>query len=209
MYHQASHFDKDNPVLNSNNEIWIDIENFEGRYQISNHGNCRSIQNNHGTYRIKEKRAYTRSSTCKYLYVNLSKKDVSHTDAVHRLVAKAFIPNPDNKPMVNHLDGDKLNNNAWNLEWVTCSENHKHAFATGLRNAQHCIDRFLGKKYGNDSKYHNVSWDTTRGKWKASLKHNRKTVCQKRFDSEIDAALYVNFALDSIGDTERPRNIIP
>lgn len=69
-----------------------------------------------------------------YYLVDLWKNNKGHTKKVHRLVAEAFIPNPQNKPAVNHKDGDKLNNNASNLEWVTNKENTKHAYATGLFN---------------------------------------------------------------------------
>ena len=55
----------------------------------------------------------------------------------HRLVANKYIPNPDNKPVVNHLDGDKSNNHVSNLEWATQSENELHAYATGLKTTRH------------------------------------------------------------------------
>ena len=181
---------------------------FEGRYQVSNHGRVRSILSNHGNYQEKIKAVRQRSKTCTYLYVQLSVLDQPHHEAVHRAVAKAFIPNPDNKPMVNHKDGDKLNNNACNLEWATCSENHLHAFDTGLRNNQHVADRNRGQKMGESSKYHNVSWDSSRQKWKATLKDKGKMVFQKRFDCEILAAAYVNLMLDQLGYSDRPRNIV-
>lgn len=60
------------------------------------------------------------------------KDGVMYNHAVHRLVASAFIPNPENKPQVNHIDGNKQNNDARNLEWVTRSENQQHALRTGL-----------------------------------------------------------------------------
>lgn len=76
---------------------------------------------------------------------------------VHRLVALAFIPNPQNKSQVNHCDGDKSNNAVWNLEWVTASENHKHGWDTGLFESKRIalikaiskpvIDIVTGKKY--------------------------------------------------------------
>lgn len=195
-------------MLNSNDELWKDMIGFEGRYQVSNRGRVRSVLSNHGKYQEKIKAVRRRSATCHYLYVQLSIKDRPHHEAVHRAVAKAFIPNPENKPMVNHIDGIKLNNDACNLEWATCTENHQHAFDTGLRNAQHVADRQRGTKIGSSSSYHNVTWDTSRGKWKATLKDQGKMVFQKRFDCEIKAALHVNHMLDELGFFDRPRNII-
>lgn len=192
----------------NNNEIWTDMVGFTERYQVSNLGNIRSIQTNHGKYQEKPVIARIRSDTCKYLYAHLSVKNKPYNEAVHRAVAKAFIPNPDNKPMVNHIDGNKLNNNACNLEWVTCSENHRHAIDTGLRTKEMYAASQHGRKFGTASKYHNVSWDSTRQKWKATLKDNKKMVFQKRFDCEITAAKYVNVMLDSLGYSNRPRNII-
>jgi len=67
-----------------------------------------------------------------YLRVTLCKDGNSELVYVHRLVAEAYIPNPENKPMVNHIDGNKQNNNVGNLEWVTGYENRLHAFELGL-----------------------------------------------------------------------------
>jgi len=67
-----------------------------------------------------------------YYEVTLFLDGKRHYKSVHRLVAETFIPNPENKLCVNHIDGNKLNNNVYNLEWVTHSENTKHAFANNL-----------------------------------------------------------------------------
>ena len=190
-------------MLNHSQEVWKEPEGYEGFVQVSNTGKVRSIRTNHGKYQEKELTQRIRSETCQYLQVQITKHNVSRKEAIHRLVAKTFVPNPNNKPQVNHIDGNKLNNNAYNLEWVTCSENLKHAHATGLKKASKAI---LGKKWGDSSKFHNVSWDTSRQKWKAALKHNGKILFHKRFDSEIEAALHVNKMLDELGFTDRPRN---
>lgn len=195
-------------MLNSD-EVWKDLEGFVGRYQVSSRGRIRSTQDNHGNYREQLKKARCRSSAPdSYLYVQLFLKDRPFLEAVHRAVAKAFLPNPENKPMVNHRDGDKQNNAVENLEWVTCAENHQHAYDNGLRNAQHVADRQRGQKSGTTSNFHNVSWDASRQKWKATLKDQGKMVFQKRFDCEQAAARYVNEMLDKLGYPDRPRNII-
>lgn len=94
-------------------------------YLISNMGNVKKLKNlnNMKTY---DRGGYTRID----LYDSRNKKYLKRS--VHRLVAEAFIPNPLNKPQVNHIDGDKDNNSINNLEWCTASENMKHAFKTGL-----------------------------------------------------------------------------
>ena len=66
-----------------------------------------------------------------YHGISLYNNGIQLQRLVHRLVAKAFISNPENKPQVNHKDNNKLNNHISNLEWVTCSENHLHAYANG------------------------------------------------------------------------------
>ncbi len=191
-------------MLNINNIIWKDLIGFEGRYQVSNSGLIRSILSNHGKYQEVLKSLSVRSKSCQYLYVAMSIKDKNYHEAVHRAVAKAFIPNLDNKPMVNHVDGNKLNNNVCNLEWVTCSENHSHAYATGLKKA---TMHQLGIKNGSTSKYNNVTYDPSRNKWKGCMKHKGKMLPQKRFDTEYEAALYVNTLIDEY-KLNRPKNII-
>lgn len=191
-------------MLNVNNEKWVKLKDFENTYEISNTGKIRNISTYHKKFFHKEKAQNARSKTCIYMHVNLSKHGKVITKPVHRLVAISFVDNPNNKPMVNHIDGNKLNNNAYNLEWVTCSENHKHAFKTGLR-IQTKI--WLGKKFSTTSKYHNVGRDHTRKKWLASIKINGKSKT-KRFDIEIDAAKQVNDWIDFYNLTDRPKNII-
>jgi hypothetical protein len=115
-------------------EIWNDVEGYENLYQISNYGKVKSLShiNNLGKLRpecILKDRFTDRGYNTAVLYNNGKPK----TYKVHRLVAKAFIENISNKPHVNHIDGDKKNNFVDNLEWVTISENQKHAFRTGLK----------------------------------------------------------------------------
>ena len=81
-----------------------------------------------------------------YLSVDLYENSKRKTERVHRLVAEAFVPNPDNKPYVNHKDGNKHNNNASNLEWVTSKENCRHAWNNGLTKPSYSM---LGKKNPN------------------------------------------------------------
>lgn len=110
-------------------EIWKDIPNYEGMYQVSNLGNVRSLHWNHSNV-IKNLKPFNNGG---YLRVAFNTKNAHAKFLVHRLVAIAFIPNPENKEEVNHIDGDKTNNCVNNLEWVTRKENIHHAIRHGLR----------------------------------------------------------------------------
>ena len=204
---------RDNPVLNSNNEVWKDCVGFEDLYQVSNLGNVKSIRNNKGTKQDRLLKPAT-TSTSDYLYVQFCIKGITKKHSIHRLVAKAFIANPANKPTVNHIDGNKLNNNACNLEWNTYSENIKHAYSNGLNTHSRSS---LAVKQGNTSKFIYVNYDATRDRFAATVKilGTRKSL-QKNFsckkygtvEAEKLAAITANQFLDQLNDTERPRNII-
>jgi hypothetical protein len=114
-------------------EIWKDIKGYEGLYQVSNLGRVKTLKKK---YSEGEKHRKIRLDRNGYLTVSLSKNGKQNTMKVHRLVAIAFIVNSENKPFVNHLDGVKNNNIVDNLEWVTASENVKHAFRIGLKNSK-------------------------------------------------------------------------
>lgn len=106
-------------------EIWKPVKSFEGEYEVSNLGNVRSIK--FGKCNLL-KSFYSRGYKKIELYLN----GTSRKYYVHRLVATAFINNPNKREFVNHIDGHKDNNHYTNLEWVTKSENVIHAYSTGL-----------------------------------------------------------------------------
>lgn len=107
-------------------EIWKDVVGFEEYFSVSNLGRVRSKRKPNHIYKLSlEGKGYLRFGTT----IN----GIHNTYKVHRLVAITFIPNPENKSQVNHIDGDKLNNRVDNLEWVTNSENIQHAYDIGIK----------------------------------------------------------------------------
>lgn len=179
-------------------EIWKDIKGFEGIYQISNLGNVKSkerniIRNNNNVL-IKEKilKKYIRAG---YYAVKLYKHNIPINMPVHRLVAITFLENKQNKPCINHKDGNKINNNINNLEWCTYSENTLHAYKNGLEKITE-KQRQNGKnvyKIGNEKTRKKVNQYDLEGnfikQWNSISEANRnfgkqnsriKDVCKKR-----------------------------
>jgi len=111
---------------------WKEIEGYEGFYEVSDQGQVRRVGKATGA--VQGRILKLKAGTSGYPIVHLSKENKVRTHMVHRLVAKAFLPN--RKEQVNHINGDKLDNRAENLEWVTQSENMRHAVATGLWKAR-------------------------------------------------------------------------
>lgn len=108
-------------------EIWKHIPEYEGLYEVSNLGRIRSLLNTKTTF-LKG-----RDDTNGYLKVALFKNLIRREMKIHRLAAMAFIPNPENKPQVNHINGIKSDNRIENLEWCSQSENSIHAYKKGLQ----------------------------------------------------------------------------
>ena len=166
-------------------ETWKDIDGYEGLYKISNFGRVLSLRygpKNRPSYIGEPKMMKLSRSSSGYYHVQLYKDGKPTTKLVHSLVASAFVDNPFGKPEVNHIDGDKSNNKSTNLEWVTKSENLKHADRIGLR-----VSPMKGIT--------------------GALNHQSKPVLQydlqgnfiKKWDCRAEAARFYNIAKERIG----------
>lgn len=127
-------------------EIWKDIKGFEGKYQVSNIGRVKSLSrfhNNGNVGYIRKEKISATSIACGYMRCSLWADNKPTEAKIHRLVAEHFLDKPEDKDYVNHIDGNKLNNCVDNLEWVTPSENMKHA--SGILNR-----RFVNKRVISD-----------------------------------------------------------
>jgi len=187
-------------------EIWKTIPNCIGKYEVSNLGRVRSLDctvpmSDGRTYKLKGrilkpgKYKGIRSNT-EYFRVDIRRevgKPHKH-ESVHRLVATAFIPNRKSKSQVNHKDGNGLNNNVYNLEWVTAQEQMQHAVNTGLKKSIRIFehdgikDTLQGWSTRSGLSAHCIQGRLNRG-WEFSdaiskpkgykLKSSRKTYCPR------------------------------
>lgn len=189
------------------NIIWKDVIGYEDLYSVSNTGLVKGKKYN----RLLKPHVYHG-----YYKVSLCKQGVETKVAVHRLVAKHFVNNPDSKPQVNHINGDKLTNTAVNLEWVTCSENHLHAYATGLKDSTKCCPK-IGNNKGITSQYMYVSYfkNAREEKYQATITAKGMTRSRsfsvKKYgkDAELLAAKAANDLIDNYSQFQnRPKNIV-
>ncbi len=182
-------------MLNSN-EVIVDLPGYVGLYKVSSFGYITNGRKTLKTYRINSG----------YLCLKLHDASGDRTShLLHRLVAQAFIPNPNNLPQVNHSNGNKNDCSAGNLEWTTALGNRHHAADTGLWTYNRPS---TGLKLGTSSQYRNVCWDKNRSKWVSGIRVDGKTVGQKRFEHEIDAAKHSDFTIKSLGLQGRTLNFI-
>lgn len=125
-------------LIGFENWKWLKLKGEKTKYKISDQGRIKNTVTNH----------YISTNTIDrygYVQVCLSHKNKKYVITLHRLVALHFIPNPENKPQVNHKNGNKRINAYWNLEWVTGKENVEHAYRTGLHD-----NVAIGSRHGNN-----------------------------------------------------------
>lgn len=148
-------------------EVWKDIKGYEGYYQISNLGNVKScnrqIKRLNHLKNLKEKlKKSTLDKGTGYYCVVLSKNNKRNKCYIHRLVAEAFIPNPDNLPFVNHKDETRTNNRIENLEW--CTPLYNNTYGTLLKRLKNLKGKII---YQYDLEGHFIK------KWESSMEISR------------------------------------
>jgi len=165
-------------------ETWKSIAGYEGIYEVSNCGNVKSLNYRTTGNQNLLSLFLTGLRKRRYRLVHLSIAGKAKKMQVHRLVAMAFVPNPENLPCVNHIDNDPLNNHATNLEWCTVRYNTSHGY--GFRKTS--------------SKYTGVIWFKNANKWRAKIRIKGKDKYLGYYENEIDASIAYQTALSNLKD---------
>lgn len=169
-------------------EIWKDVKGYEGLYQVSNKGEVRRIFI--GTGKHKTRIVKGQISQHGYHRVQLTKEGNTKIFQTHRLVASAFVTNPEGKELVNHIDGNKQNNCSENLEWCTRKENQLHAYKLGLQKVK--VDKASKK-----------AWEVNKKKIE---QYDMSGNYMKTYDSIIEASKELNISKDGISNNLRGRS---
>lgn len=170
-------------------EIWKDIEGFDGLYQVSNHGNVRSLDRicgkmpNGSARHVTGKMMTPADNGHGYLVIQLKREGKRWPRYVHRLVAEAFVEKPDGCSVVNHIDYDTKNNAATNLEWCTQKENMQHSRPRLC--VTHNTPSSTGEKY--------ISFRKDCGRYRVNIK---KVRVDKQFKTIEEAVAFRNEVLN-------------
>lgn len=167
-------------------EIWKPVIGYEKLYEVSNFGNVRIIygKNCGKLFKLQKQHYYT---------VCLTRKGIEKTVCVHRLVANAFIPNPHNKPCIDHIDTNPFNNKVSNLRWVTHKENQNNPL-TRLHISNGNIGKHREKYIMSEDRKKNISL----AKSKPVICLSKKEEFIKEFKTIKDAALFANVSVFAI-----------
>ena len=157
-------------------ETWKPIAGYENYYEVSNLGRVRNIKRN------KIVKSYTNKNGYQRVQLSLNKKKLNYM--VHRLVASAFLPKPENKDVINHKDYDRSNNSVENLEWLTFKENTHYSMA-------HMVEAQLNARM-SCTKHHNIY--PNREHFQVRLKRYGKEIINKTFPTLDEAVLFLKAA---------------